>query len=136
MTEPLLRVDAIDVWYGDVQVLHGLSLEVREGEIVTVVAVFATMRVMYRLSCPGTPVPSTRPVAPTSLSGVQTNRKRGWPARAAVRRLPFATGPGCSARIARSWCMTGVASSPLSTSVRSSRHLCSKGRSSTRSEPR
>jgi branched-chain amino acid transport system ATP-binding protein len=35
VTGPLLRVDAIDVWYGDVQVLHGLSLEVREGEIVT-----------------------------------------------------------------------------------------------------
>jgi branched-chain amino acid transport system ATP-binding protein len=35
MAEPLLRVDAIDVFYGDVQVLHGLSLEVREGEIVT-----------------------------------------------------------------------------------------------------
>ncbi|HEX9050446.1 MAG TPA: ABC transporter ATP-binding protein [Anaeromyxobacter sp.] len=32
---PLLRVDAIDVFYGDVQVLYGLSLEVREGEIVT-----------------------------------------------------------------------------------------------------
>jgi branched-chain amino acid transport system ATP-binding protein len=35
MSEPLLRLDAIDVWYGDVQVLFGLSLEVREGEIVT-----------------------------------------------------------------------------------------------------
>ncbi len=32
---PLLQVDAIDVFYGDVQVLYGLSLEVREGEIVT-----------------------------------------------------------------------------------------------------
>ncbi len=32
---PLLEVDAIDVFYGDVQVLYGLSLEVREGEIVT-----------------------------------------------------------------------------------------------------
>jgi len=31
----LLEVDAIDVYYGDVQVLHGLSLEVREREIVT-----------------------------------------------------------------------------------------------------
>jgi branched-chain amino acid transport system ATP-binding protein len=31
----LLEVDRIDVYYGDVQVLHGLSLEVREGEIVT-----------------------------------------------------------------------------------------------------
>ncbi len=35
MSEPLLRVDGIDVFYGDVQVLYGLSLEVREGEIVT-----------------------------------------------------------------------------------------------------
>jgi len=33
--EPLLRIDAIDVFYGDVQVLHGLSLDVGEGEIVT-----------------------------------------------------------------------------------------------------
>jgi branched-chain amino acid transport system ATP-binding protein len=33
--EPLLRLDAIEVCYGDVQVLFGLSLEVREGEMVT-----------------------------------------------------------------------------------------------------
>jgi branched-chain amino acid transport system ATP-binding protein len=33
--EPLLEVDHIDVFYDDVQVLHGLSLEVRRGEIVT-----------------------------------------------------------------------------------------------------
>jgi branched-chain amino acid transport system ATP-binding protein len=33
--DPLLAVDRIDVSYGDVQVLFGLSLEVREGEIVT-----------------------------------------------------------------------------------------------------
>jgi branched-chain amino acid transport system ATP-binding protein len=32
---PLLEVDAIDVFYGDVQVLYGLSFQVREGEIVT-----------------------------------------------------------------------------------------------------
>ena len=32
---PMLEIDAIDVFYGDVQVLYGLSLEVREGEIVT-----------------------------------------------------------------------------------------------------
>jgi branched-chain amino acid transport system ATP-binding protein len=32
---PLLEVQAIDVFYGDVQVLYGLSLEVREGEMVT-----------------------------------------------------------------------------------------------------
>jgi branched-chain amino acid transport system ATP-binding protein len=35
MSEPLLRLDAIDVCYGDIQVLFGLSLEVRQGEIVT-----------------------------------------------------------------------------------------------------
>lgn len=35
MSEPLLRVDGIDVFYGDVQVLYGLGFEVREGEIVT-----------------------------------------------------------------------------------------------------
>jgi branched-chain amino acid transport system ATP-binding protein len=33
--EALLEVDRIDVFYDDVQVLHGLSLEVRRGEIVT-----------------------------------------------------------------------------------------------------
>ncbi|HSN92214.1 MAG TPA: ABC transporter ATP-binding protein [Anaeromyxobacteraceae bacterium] len=31
----MLQIDAIDVFYGDIQVLYGLSLEVREGEIVT-----------------------------------------------------------------------------------------------------
>jgi branched-chain amino acid transport system ATP-binding protein len=31
----MLEVDGIDVFYDDVQVLHGLSLEVRRGEIVT-----------------------------------------------------------------------------------------------------
>ncbi len=35
MSAPMLQVDAIDVCYGDIQVLYGLSLEVREGEIVT-----------------------------------------------------------------------------------------------------
>ncbi len=35
MSEPLLQIDAIDVFYGDIQVLYGLSLEVQEGEIVT-----------------------------------------------------------------------------------------------------
>ena len=32
---PLLQVDAVDAFYGDVQVLYGLSFEVREGELVT-----------------------------------------------------------------------------------------------------
>jgi len=35
MTERMLEVDQIDVYYDDVQVLHQLSLEVRRGEIVT-----------------------------------------------------------------------------------------------------
>ncbi|HEX7839407.1 MAG TPA: ABC transporter ATP-binding protein, partial [Kofleriaceae bacterium] len=33
--ELLLEIDRIDVFYDDVQVLHGLSFEVRRGEIVT-----------------------------------------------------------------------------------------------------
>lgn len=35
MSEPLLQVESIDVSYGDIQVLHALSFEVIEGEIVT-----------------------------------------------------------------------------------------------------
>jgi branched-chain amino acid transport system ATP-binding protein len=35
MSDSLLELDAIDVCYGDVQVLFGLSLQVREGEVVT-----------------------------------------------------------------------------------------------------
>ena len=34
-SEPMLEVEQIDVYYDDVQVLHHLSLEVRRGEIVT-----------------------------------------------------------------------------------------------------
>lgn len=33
----MLKVEAIDVYYGDLQALRGLSLEVQEGEIVTIV---------------------------------------------------------------------------------------------------
>jgi branched-chain amino acid transport system ATP-binding protein len=35
MSEVMLEVDGIDVFYGDIQVLHRLTLEVRAGEIVT-----------------------------------------------------------------------------------------------------
>lgn len=35
MREPLLQLEAIDVFYGDIQVLYGLSMEVHEGELVT-----------------------------------------------------------------------------------------------------
>jgi branched-chain amino acid transport system ATP-binding protein len=35
MSEPMLQVESIDVSYGDIQVLHALSFEVLEGEIVT-----------------------------------------------------------------------------------------------------
>jgi branched-chain amino acid transport system ATP-binding protein len=35
VTRPMLEVDAIDVFYGDIQVLYGLSFHVDEGEIVT-----------------------------------------------------------------------------------------------------
>jgi branched-chain amino acid transport system ATP-binding protein len=35
VSAPLLSVEAIDVFYGDIQVLYGLSLSVDEGEVVT-----------------------------------------------------------------------------------------------------
>ena len=35
MSQPLLELEAIDVWYGEAQVLHGLSLDVQQGELVT-----------------------------------------------------------------------------------------------------
>ena len=34
---PLLEVDAVDVFYGDVQVIFGLSLHVAEGEVVSII---------------------------------------------------------------------------------------------------
>ena len=36
MTEPLLRVDAIETFYGPIQAIRGVSLEVAPGQIVTV----------------------------------------------------------------------------------------------------
>ncbi len=37
MTEPLLRIERLTSGYGDVQVLWGIDLEVREGEIACIV---------------------------------------------------------------------------------------------------
>src|SRR4051812_32150460 len=37
MPEPLLRVNGLEAWYGESHVLHGVDLEVRAGELVTVV---------------------------------------------------------------------------------------------------
>ena len=37
MPEPLLSVKALEAWYGESHVLHGVDLEVRKGELVTVV---------------------------------------------------------------------------------------------------
>jgi branched-chain amino acid transport system ATP-binding protein len=36
MTEPLLKVDAIETFYGPIQAIRGVSLEVQPGQIVTV----------------------------------------------------------------------------------------------------
>ncbi|MGH7162992.1 MAG: branched-chain amino acid ABC transporter ATP-binding protein, partial [Planctomycetota bacterium] len=33
----MLDLQGVDVWYGRVQALHGVSLSVREGEIVTLI---------------------------------------------------------------------------------------------------
>jgi len=35
MAEALLAVDGLEAWYGESHVLHGMSFEVREGEVVT-----------------------------------------------------------------------------------------------------
>jgi branched-chain amino acid transport system ATP-binding protein len=37
MPEPLLSVKGLNAWYGESHVLHGVDLEVRKGELVTVV---------------------------------------------------------------------------------------------------
>ncbi|SKA16669.1 amino acid/amide ABC transporter ATP-binding protein 2, HAAT family (TC 3.A.1.4.-) [Enhydrobacter aerosaccus] len=37
MSDPLLQVDAVDLYYGDAQALSGVSLEIRTGEIVAIV---------------------------------------------------------------------------------------------------
>ncbi|MCC7252021.1 MAG: ABC transporter ATP-binding protein, partial [Hyphomicrobium sp.] len=35
MTAPLLAIDGVSAFYGNIQALKGVSLEVRRGEIVT-----------------------------------------------------------------------------------------------------
>ncbi|MCI0752977.1 ABC transporter ATP-binding protein [Teichococcus vastitatis] len=35
MAEPLLKVEGLQAWYGESHVLHGVDIEVREGEVVT-----------------------------------------------------------------------------------------------------
>ncbi|WP_419898120.1 ABC transporter ATP-binding protein [Roseomonas sp. USHLN139] len=35
MAEPLLKVDGLEAWYGESHVLHGVGIEVRQGEVVT-----------------------------------------------------------------------------------------------------
>lgn len=35
MTEPLLAIDDLHAWYGESHVLHGIGLEVHEGELIT-----------------------------------------------------------------------------------------------------
>ena len=37
MAEPMLKIDSIDVYYGAIHALKGISLEVNEGEIVTLI---------------------------------------------------------------------------------------------------
>jgi branched-chain amino acid transport system ATP-binding protein len=35
MAEPLLKVEGLEAWYGESHVLHGVSLEIKEGEVIT-----------------------------------------------------------------------------------------------------
>src|SRR5437868_13513990 len=36
-TEPLLQLDGVQTFYGSIQALKGISIEVREGEVVTLI---------------------------------------------------------------------------------------------------
>ncbi|MBX9751209.1 MAG: ABC transporter ATP-binding protein [Roseococcus sp.] len=35
MAEPLLKVEGLEAWYGESHVLHGVGLEINEGEVIT-----------------------------------------------------------------------------------------------------
>ena len=35
MSEPMLKVENLEAWYGESHVLHGVGIEIREGEVVT-----------------------------------------------------------------------------------------------------
>ena len=35
MAEPLLKIEGLEAWYGESHVLHGVGLEIREGEVIT-----------------------------------------------------------------------------------------------------
>ena len=35
MAEPLLKVRNLEAWYGESHVLHGVSLDIHQGEVVT-----------------------------------------------------------------------------------------------------
>jgi branched-chain amino acid transport system ATP-binding protein len=35
MAEPMLKVEGLEAWYGESHVLHGVGIEIREGEVVT-----------------------------------------------------------------------------------------------------
>jgi len=35
MSEPLLAIETLEAWYGESHVLHGVSIDIREGEVVT-----------------------------------------------------------------------------------------------------
>ena len=38
MAEPLLKTAGLQAWYGESHVLHGIDIEVRQGEVVTLPA--------------------------------------------------------------------------------------------------
>jgi len=35
MAEPLLKIEGLEAWYGESHVLHGVDLEINEGEVIT-----------------------------------------------------------------------------------------------------
>ena len=60
MAEPMLKIDNIDVYYGAIHALKGISLEVNEGEIVTLIGANGAGKSWGRASPVSAPMRSSR----------------------------------------------------------------------------
>src|SRR5438067_5985381 len=69
MPDPLLSVKGLEAWYGESHVLHGVALEVRAGELVTVVGRNGAGKTTTMKSIMGMVRPRTGSV---KFSGVET----------------------------------------------------------------
>ena len=73
MSAPLLKVDGLDLYYGDAQALAGVSLEIAAGEIVAIVGANGAGKSSLIRAIHGIEKPARRPhrasTAPTSPAG-------------------------------------------------------------------